>query len=358
MIKITLIPGDGIGPEVIEASKICVEATGLNIEWEKFDAGEVSLKKYGTLFEEGVFESIKRNKVALKGPIITPVGGGYRSLNVLLRQKLNLYACVRPAKFIEGVPSSYKDVDIVVIRENTEGLYKGVEFEVNTPSCKEVIEKLNALSENKISLDSGISIKPISISAASRIIRFAFKFCMDNGRKKLTCVHKANIMKYTDGLFLKIFYEIAKEFPAIQAQDVIVDNLCMQLVKKPQNFDCLVLPNLYGDIVSDLCAGLVGGLGVAPGANIGDDIGVFEPVHGAAPKYAGKDKVNPTACILSAVLMLKFLGKTKEATALEKAVCEVIKEGKYVTYDIKLSGEPVGTLRMAEEIAKRVKEFL
>ncbi len=359
MYTITLIPGDGIGPEVVEAAKICIESTGVGVEWQVFEAGSRCLEKYGCLFQEGLIDSIRRNKVALKGPIITPVGRGYRSLNVTLRQELDLFVCLRPAKSYEGVHSFYRDVDIIIFRENTEDLYSGVEFKHNSQEAHKLIESINSISERKIRFDSSISIKPISVYGSERICRFAFEYALKHGRKKVACVHKANIMKYTDGLFLEKFYEVAKDYPQIQAQDYIVDNLCMQLVKNPKNFDCLVLPNLYGDIVSDLCAGLVGGLGVAPGANLSREIGLFEPVHGSAPKYAGKNKVNPTATILSGVLMLRFLGEEEKANILEEAVSEVIREGKFVTYDLKPHRDDpnaVGTLQMAQEIARRVRK--
>jgi len=332
---VTLIPGDGIGPEVVKSAQRCVEATGVDIVWEIFDVGEIALRKYGKLFQEGVFESIEKNKVALKGPIITPVGKGYRSLNVTLRQRFDLYTCLRPAKSYEGIPSARQDVDIILFRENTEDLYKGVEFEVNASETKEIIEFLNTHTDNEIREDSAISIKPISLFGSKRVIKFAFEYARKNKRKSVSCVHKANIMKYTDGLFLKTFYEIAEDYPDVEASDYIVDNLSMQLIRNPQKFDCLVLPNLYGDIISDLCAGLIGGLGVAPGANLSEDMGLFEPVHGAAPKYAGKNKVNPMATILSACLMLRFLGEDKCAQILEEAVSLIVKEGKYVTYDLK-----------------------
>lgn len=357
--KITYIPGDGIGPEVSLAAKRCVEATGVDIEWEEFIAGEGAIKKFGTPLPQEVIDSIKKNKVAIKGPIVTPVGSGFRSVNVQLRHALELYACLRPAKSLEGIDTPRKDIDLVIVRENSEDLYIGIEFEEGSKDAAKVIETVNALSPKKIRPDSGISIKPISRFASERIFKYAFEYALKHGRKKVTAVHKANIMKHTDGLFLKIGREIAAQYEGkVEFNDAIVDNLCMQLVLRPQNFDILVLPNLYGDIISDLCAGLIGGLGVAPGANIGDDAALFEPVHGSAPKYAGLNKVNPTATILSAVMMLDYLGEKKAALRLENAVKEVIREGKAVTYDLKKDrNDPgvVSTSAMADEIIRKIK---
>ncbi len=357
--KVTLIPGDGIGPEVSFAAQKCIDATGVKIEWEIVCAGEEAIKKFGTPLPEAVLNSVRKNKVALKGPITTPIGSGFRSVNVALRQELNLFACLRPAKSIAGVRSQFKDIDLVIIRENTEDLYAGIEFESGKPETNQVIELIDSFQKKKIIPQSAISIKPISKLASERIVRFAFEYALKNNRKKVTAVHKANIMKFTDGLFLSVARQIAQEYSGkIQFEEAIVDNMCMQLVQKPQNFDCLVLPNLYGDIISDLCAGLIGGLGIAPGANIGDDIALFEPVHGAAPKYAGKNKVNPTATILSGVLMLRYLKEEPAANRLEAAVKEVIKEGKFVTYDLKADrNDPtsVGTQMMAEEICRKLR---
>ncbi|RKY38131.1 MAG: isocitrate/isopropylmalate dehydrogenase family protein [Candidatus Omnitrophota bacterium] len=358
--RITLIPGDGIGPEVTQAARQCIDALGIEIEWEIALAGEPALKEKNFLLPKETLDSIRKNRVALKGPIITPVGSGFRSVNVALRQTLNLFACVRPAKSITGIPSKYKDVDIVVIRENSEDLYAGVEFFKGESSTENLIEELSRLSGKNILKDSAISIKPISQSASERVIEFAFEWAQKEGRKKITCVHKANIMKATDGLFLSCFKGIASKYPNIIAEDVIVDNLCMQLILKPEIFDVLVLPNLYGDIISEICAGLIGGLGVAPGANIGKEFAVFEPVHGAAPKYAGKNKVNPTATILSGVMMLKYLGEIEKAKLLEEATYQVIKEGKFVTYDLKQQGEDptaVGTKEMAQAIIKKINKM-
>jgi isocitrate dehydrogenase (NAD+) len=361
LYKISLIPGDGTGPEIIEATKLCIDALGVDIEWETVYAGEPALKKYNNLLPAETLLSIKRNKIALKGPIVTPIGGGFRSINVALRQELDLYACVRPVRYIEGTNSKYPGLDLIVIRENSEDLYLGVEFKDKEAQTEALIENINALSEKKIRKGSAITIKPISRFASERIIRFAFELAKRQNRKKVTCVHKANIMKYTDGLFLKTFQEIAPLYPQLQANDVIVDNLSMQLVLRPHEFDVLVLPNLYGDIISDLCAGLMGGLGLAPGANIGTDTALFEPVHGSAPKYAGKNKVNPTATILSASLMLKYLGENKKAEVLEEAVFSVIKQAKYVTYDLKTRRDDptaCGSKEMALAIAAEIKKLL
>jgi isocitrate dehydrogenase (NAD+) len=292
MHKVTLIPGDGVGPEVVDAARKCIEATGVKIEWEKVDAGADIMDKYGTPLPDKVIDSIKKNRIALKGPVTTPVGTGFRSVNVALRQKLDLYACLRPCKWYPGVRSRYEGVDLVVVRENTEDVYSGIEFEEGKPETGELINFIHTSRNVKISDDSGISIKPISRRASERIIRFAFDYARKNNRKKVTGIHKANIMKYSDGIFVRVFHEVARDYPDIQAEDKIVDNMCMQLVQKPALYDVLVLPNLYGDIISDLCAGLVGGLGLAPGANIGEEIAIFEATHGSAPKYKGKNKVH------------------------------------------------------------------
>lgn len=354
MYNITLIPGDGVGPEVTEAARKCVEATGVKIKWDVFEAGEAALKKYGTLLPQPLLDSIKKNKVALKGPITTPIGKGFRSVNVELRRIFNLYACVRPCKTYKGVKSHFTGIDLVVIRENTEDLYAGVEFESYSREAEEIIK----WSKGRISQDASISIKPISRTGTQRIAKFAFEYARKNKRKKVTVVTKANIMKFTDGLFLDTARETAKDYCDIEFEERLVDNMCMQLVQKPKLYDVLLLPNLYGDIVSDLCAGLVGGLGVAPGANYGDNGAIFEAIHGSAPKYKGMNKVNPTAMILSAALMLEYIGEKKAAGKLEKAVAEVIKEGKFLTYDFKSSPDDksaVGTKEMGEEIIKKIK---
>ena len=356
--NITLIPGDGIGPEISEAMRRTVDATGVSINWEIAEAGGDVIEKYKTPLPDSVLDSVRKNKVAIKGPIVTPVGSGFRSVNVKLRQDLDLYACLRPCKLYQGVMSRYDKVDLVIVRENTEDLYAGIEFQKGTKAAEEVISVIEKNSSSKIREDSAISIKPISVGASKRIVDFAFKYARENKRKKVTAVHKANIIKYTDGLFLEVAREVAKGYPDIEFEDRIVDNMCMQLVQKPELYDVMVLPNLYGDILSDLCAGLIGGLGVAPGANIGDDIALFEPTHGSAPKYKGMNKANPTALILSAVLMLRYIGENECANSLEKAVAEVIKEGKVVTYDLKKDrNDPTaaGTKEMADAIIKRMK---
>lgn len=353
--KITLIPGDGTGPELTEAARRVIEATGVKIDWEVHDAGVDVMEKYGTPLPEAVLESIRRNKVALKGPITTPIGTGFRSVNVALRHALNLYACVRPCKSYPGVRSRYQNIDLVMIRENTEDLYAGVEFDLASPEAKQII----TMSNGKIREDSAISIKPLSVTGSRRIVKYAFDYAIRNGRQKVTAVAKANIMKYTDGLFYRVAREVAKEYEGkIVYEEVLVDAMCMQLVQRPEAFDVLVMPNLYGDILSDLCAGLVGGLGVAPGANIGDGVALFEPTHGSAPKYKGQNKVNPTALILSGMLMLRHIGETEAANRLEQAVAKVIAENKAVTYDMKADrNDPtaVGTREMADAIIAAMK---
>ena len=330
--RVTLIPGDGTGPELARALETVIAATGVDIEWERQDAGLDVMAQYGTPLPEHVLASVRRNRVAIKGPITTPVGTGFRSVNVALRKELDLYACLRPAQSLEGVRSRYRDVDLVIVRENTEDLYAGIEHMVGE--------------------DAAESIKIITRKGSERIVRFAFEYARRHGRRKVTAVHKANIMKCTDGLFLRVAGEVAERYPDIEFEDRIVDNMCMQLVQKPELYDVLVLPNLYGDIVSDLCAGLVGGLGVAPGANIGDEAAVFEPVHGSAPKYAGQDKVNPTALLRSGVLLLHHLGEDEAAARLQEAIAVVIAEGKEVTYDL---GGSAGTQAMAAAIARRIE---
>ncbi len=359
MHNVTLIPGDGIGPEVVQAARDCIDACGVNINWVQALAGSSAQEKYGELLPESTLEAIRKNKVALKGPIITPIATGFRSVNVAIRQALELYACVRPAKSYAGVQSRYKDIDLVIIRENSEDLYSGIEFEEGLTSTKDLIKKIEGLAKKKIRLDSGISIKPISKYASERIARFAFEYALNAGRKKVTAVHKANIMKFTDGLFLKTAREVALDYEdRILFEEAIVDNISMQLVQKPQNYDVLLLPNLYGDIISDLCAGLIGGLGIAPGANIGKEMAVFEAVHGAAPKYQGMNKVNPTAMILSGVLMLKYLGESSAALRLEDALKQVLAEGRSVTYDLKPRRDDptsVGTREMAQAVIAKLK---
>ncbi|MFC1546692.1 isocitrate/isopropylmalate dehydrogenase family protein [bacterium] len=345
--KITLLPGDGIGPEITAAAKLVIQAAGVDIEWEEFEAGINAVEKYNEPLPSHVLESIKKNKAALKAPITTPIGKGFRSVNVELRKSLELFANVRPSKTIPGIKTRYDNVDLVIVRENTEDLYSGVEFCPETEEANKIIE----MSNNKILKSSAISIKPISKYATERIVDFSFKFAEKNNRKKITAVTKANIMKCTDGLFLDTAREVAKKYPKIKYEEKLIDNMCMQLVQNPEQFDVLVMPNLYGDIVSDLCAGLIGGLGIAQGANIGKDTAVFEAVHGSAPDIAGLDKANPTALILSAVMMLEYLGEKKAALLIRTAVEKVLKEGRYITSDI---GGTCGTKQMAEEIAKRI----
>ncbi len=357
MTKATLITGDGIGPEIAEAARRCVDATGAGIEWELREAGVDVMKRLGTPIPDETMESVKRNGLALKAPITTPVGTGFRSINVYLRQELNLYACLRPCKSYTGVRSKYSNIDLVLVRENTEDLYAGIEFEKGKDDTLELIGWLNAHSKRKIGPNAGVSIKPISVEGTRRIVRFAFEYARKMKRRKVTSVHKANIMKFSDGLWLEVSREVAREYSDIEFEDRIVDNMCMQLVQKPELYDVLVLPNLYGDILSDLCAGLVGGLGVAPGANIGDKGAIFEATHGSAPKYTGQNKVNPVALILSGALMLQYMGKDKEARRLEQAVADVIAEGKEVTYDLKEDrNDPtaVGTREMADAIIRKL----
>jgi isocitrate dehydrogenase (NAD+) len=330
---VTLIPGDGIGPELADATTGVLEATGIGFEWDVQQAGEATIASEGTPLPDRVIESIRRNGVGLKGPITTPVGSGFRSVNVSLRKELELYANVRPARTMAGVESRYTDVDLIIVRENTEDLYAGV--------------------EHMVGADAAESIKIITRAASQRIARYAFEYAVKNGRRKVTAVHKANIMKLSDGLFLEAAGQVAAEYAGrVEFEDRIVDNMCMQLVQKPDLYNVLVLPNLYGDIVSDLAAGLVGGLGVAPGANIGEQAAVFEPVHGSAPKYAGQNKANPTALILSGALMLRHLGETDAADAVERATREVIADGETVTYDL---GGSAGTREFGSAVADRVR---
>jgi len=358
---VTLILGDGVGPELAAVARECIDATGARVAWDEQEAGIECLEKCGTPLPDALMESIRRTRVALKAPITTPVGKGFRSVNVHLRQTFDLYACLRPCKSYSGVRSRYEEIDLVVVRENTEDLYAGVEFKKGEETTRTLYQTINRLSTDKrIVTDeatTGISIKPISVEATKRIHRFAFRHARDNGRRKVTTVHKANIMKHTDGLWLEVAREVANEFPDVEFEDRIVDNMCMQLVQKPELYDVLVLPNLYGDILSDLCAGLVGGLGVAPGANIGDDCAIFEATHGSAPKYKGLNKVNPTALILSGVLMLRHLGETDTADRLERAVAAVIADGRHVTYDLKPHRDDptaVGTREMGQAVIKRL----
>jgi isocitrate dehydrogenase (NAD+) len=362
--EVTLITGDGTGPELAEAARKCIDATGVDIHWDRQEAGVDVMEKTGTPLPEAVLESVRRTRCALKAPITTPVGTGFRSINVFLRQELGLFACVRPCKYYPGVRSFFRDVgvDLVIVRENTEDLYAGVEFEAGRDETQQLIEYINQLpSDRKIKTggqETGISIKPISISGTERIVRCAFDYARNNGRRKVTAVHKANIMKYSDGLFLATATRVAEEYPDIEFEERIVDNMCMQLTQKPELYDVLVLPNLYGDIVSDLGAGLIGGLGLAPGMNVGPQGAVFEATHGSAPKYKGLNKVNPSALILSGMLMLRYLGETTAADRLERAIADVIAEGQYVTYDLKPSRDDptaVGTQEMAAAVCQRMR---
>ncbi len=335
MHKATLIPGDGVGPEITQAAKRVLEATGVSFEWDIQNAGEEVYQKEGTPLPDRVLESIRKNKIALKGPITTPVGSGFRSVNVLLRQTLDLFCCLRPCKTYSGAKTRYENVDLVIVRENTEDLYAGIEYKKDSEGAESIIELVKNTTGKTIRQDSAISIKPISVYGTERIVRYAFEYARRNKRRKVTAVHKANIMKYSDGLFLEVARNVAKKYTDIEFEDKIVDNICMQLVQKPELYDVLVLPNLYGDIVSDLAAGLIGGLGLAPGANIGDEFAVFEATHGSAPKYKGLNKVNPMAMILSGIMMLRHIGETVAAEKLENALASVIKEGEFVTYDMK-----------------------
>jgi isocitrate dehydrogenase (NAD+) len=351
--RVTLIPGDGTGPELTEATGRVLEATGVELEWDVRQAGVDVMGDAGTPLPEETLASIRQNGVALKGPITTPIGTGFRSVNVALRHELELYACLRPCKSYPGVRSRYENVDLVVVRENTEDLYAGIEYEAGSEAAERVIRDLNSLQPKQIAPGSGISVKPISAAASERIIRFAFEYARENGRRQVAGVTKANIMKFTDGLFLSVFREVAGEYPDIESREVLVDAACMALVQRPEEHDVLVLPNLYGDIVSDITAGLVGGLGVAPGANIGARAAVFEATHGSAPKYKGLNKVNPTAMILSGKLMLEHLGERDAAQRLESAVAAVISKGERVTYDLKPSRDDptaVGTAEYADAI--------
>jgi len=357
--RVTFIPGDGIGPEVAWAARRCLDATGVPFQWDERLAGESAIKQFQTPLPDETLQSIRDTRVAIKGPVTTPIGTGFRSVNVALRKALNLFACVRPCRTYAGVRSPFARVNLVVVRENTEDLYAGIEFPAKDAQTGKLIAQLAQWSKQPIAPDAAISIKPISTTATERIVRFAFEYALSHGRKKVTAVHKANIMKFTDGLFMETSRRVAKTYEGRMAfEDRLVDATCMQLVLKPQEFDVLVLPNLYGDIISDLCAGLIGGLGVAPGANIGDGIALFEAVHGSAPKYQGMNKVNPVAMILSGVLLLEHLGEQDAAKRLEAAVARVLREGKSVTYDLKADrNDPtaVGTREMADAIIAQLK---
>jgi isocitrate dehydrogenase (NAD+) len=355
--RVTFIPGDGTGPEIAEATRRVLEASGAELEWEVQHAGADVMDEYGgNPLPDHVLESIKRNGVALKGPITTPVGTGFRSVNVALRKTLDLFGQVRPCKSYSGVRSRYENVDLVVVRENTEDLYAGIEFEEGADGARELIEWLGRHG-GQVRPDSGISIKPISVSGTQRIVEFAFDYARRSGRRKVTAVHKANIMKFSDGLFLRVAREVAEANADVEFEDRIVDNLSMQLVQRPEEYDILVCPNLYGDIVSDLAAGLIGGLGLAPGGNFGAQAAVFEPTHGSAPKYAGQNKVNPMAMMLSGVMMLRHLEEWEAAERLEGAIAAVIAEGRSVTYDMKPTRDDptaVGTSEVADAVIERM----
>ncbi|MDO8637126.1 MAG: isocitrate/isopropylmalate dehydrogenase family protein [Dehalococcoidia bacterium] len=356
--NVTLIPGDGVGPEVTEATRRVLEATGIKFKWEMGLVGQEAQDKLGTPLPDSVLESIRKNKLALKGPVTTPIGYGFRSVNVRLRQVLNLYCCLRPCKIYPGVPTKYQGVDLVIVRENTEDLYIGIEFENGTPGRDKLLRLVAETSGEKLGKDTGISLKVISESATRRIMKYAFEYARANGRKKVCAVHKANILKFSDGLFLNTSREVAKEYPDIEFEDMLIDTLCMRLVVTPERFDIIVLPNLYGDIISELCAGVIGGLGVAPSANLGDGIAVFEPTHGSAPQYAGKNMVNPMAMMLSAVSMLRYLGEKAAGDRIESAVSRVIEEGACITYDLARGRPdciPMGTTQVTDAIIETMK---
>jgi isocitrate dehydrogenase (NAD+) len=355
---VTFIRGDGTGPELAEATARVLEATGVEFEWDWQDAGTDVYEAEGTPMPDRVLESIRRNKIAIKAPITTPVGSGFRSVNVALRKELDLYCCLRPCKAYKGVRTRFPDTDIVIVRENHEDLYAGIEFEQGSDEARRLRETIKELSGKEIREDAGISIKPISIFGTQRIVRSAFDYARANGRRKVTAAHKANIMKFSDGLFLRTAEQVATEYSGIEFEDRIIDNLCNQLVTRPEEYDVIVLPNLYGDIVSDLAAGMIGGLGMAPGGNIGDEYAVFEATHGSAPKYKGMNKVNPMALMLSGVMMLRHLGEQEAAGRLESAIAAVIEEGRSVTYDMKPTRDDptaVGTSDVADAIIEKMK---
>jgi len=357
--RITLIPGDGTGPEIVEATRRAIEATGVQIEWDRQEIGVPAIAKFGTPFPPEALASIRRNKIGLKGPLTTELGTGFRSVNVALRREFDLYANLRPAKTYPGVRAPMGNIDLVVVRENIEDLYAGIEFDLGTPELTEVRAAIEKASKQRIREDAAISIKYISEMGSRRIVKFAFEYARANGRKKVTAVHKANVMKFTDGLFLRVAGEVARDYPDIEFEDRIVDNMCMQLVQKPELYDVLVLPNLYGDIVSDLVAGLAGGLGVAPGANIGENgVAVFEAIHGSAPKYAGQNKVNPMALMLAGTLMLRHIGEREAGDRLERAIAAVVAVGKNVTYDLKPDRDDptaVGTKEFADAVITQME---
>jgi isocitrate dehydrogenase (NAD+) len=356
--SVTFIPGDGTGPELAEAVRRVLEATGIDFEWDWQEAGADVYEQEGTPLPDRVIESIRRNGVAIKAPITTPVGSGFRSVNVALRKELDLYCCLRPCKAYEGVRTRFPETDIVIVRENHEDLYAGIEFEQGSAEVARLRELVKELLDKEIREDAGVSIKPISIFGTTRIVRSALEYARDNGRRKVTAAHKANIMKFSDGLFLRTAQEVAKSFPEVEFEDRIIDNLCNQIVSRPEEYDVIVLPNLYGDIVSDLGAGMIGGLGMAPGGNIGDDCAVFEATHGSSPKYKGMNKVNPMALMLSGVMMLRHLREQDAAQRVESAIAAVIAEGKSVTYDMKPTRDDptaVGTSDVADAVIEKMK---
>jgi len=350
--SVTFIPGDGTGPELAQATRRVLEATGVELEWDEHPAGEDVFREEGTPFPERTLASIREHGVGIKGPTTTPVGSGFRSVNVLLRKELDLYACIRPCKAYEGVRTRFPETDLVIVRENTEDLYAGIEFEVGSNENAQLRETLARLGAS-VRDDAGISVKPISVFGSERIVEAAFDYAERNGRRKVTAAHKANIMKFSDGLFLETARKVAERHPDVQFEDRIIDNLCNQLVSRPEEYDVIVLPNLYGDIVSDLGAGMIGGLGLAPGGNIGTHAAMFEATHGSAPKYKGLNRVNPTALMLSGVLMLRHLGEHVAGDRLEAAIAAVIREGEKVTYDLKPSRDDpsaVGTSEFADAV--------
>jgi len=355
--RVTLIPGDGIGPEVADATRRVLEATGIDFAWDVRDAGMTAQERHGDVLPEETLASVRENGIGLKGPITTPIGGGFRSVNVGLRQALGLYANLRPGKTMPGVRSVFDSIDLVIVRENLEGAYSGIEFDTGTPEAAEVIAEINKRHSKQIDAEAALTIKVITPAKSRQIVRYAFEYAKANGRHLVTAVHKANIMKFSDGLFLKIAEEVAADYPEIEFNDRIVDNMCMQLMQRPQDYDVMVMPNLYGDIVSDLVAGMVGGLGVAPSGNIGPDTAVFEPIHGSAPSHAGKNEANPTAMILSGALMLRHLGEREAAERVEQAVSAIVAEGEQVTYDLRQDRDPskaTGTAEMADAIIVRM----
>jgi len=355
--EVTFIPGDGTGPELAQATRRVLEATKVQFQWDDQPAGEDVYREEGVPFPDRTLESIRRTRVGIKGPTTTPVGSGFRSVNVLLRKELDLYACIRPCKAYEGVRTRFPATDLVIVRENTEDLYAGIEFEKDTEGAEKLRSFVAEVEGTEIREHSGISIKPISEFASERIVEAAFAYARENGRRKVTAAHKANIMKFSDGLFLETARRVAERHPDIEFEDRIIDNLCNQLVSRPEEYDVIVLPNLYGDIVSDLGAGLIGGLGLAPGGNIGTEAAMFEATHGSAPKYKGQDRVNPTALMLSGMLMLKHLNEREAAANMERAIAEVIRKGERVTYDLKPSRDDptaVGTSEFADAVIEEM----